>query len=149
MRKYTLEKHFGKIHFGSLLPLLLLLLLLLNSIHPCFILSYHCGQMSERSQVSVTVHRHVVNYFVRLQFLFCDECFSTISKVIKFWCETQLQKQKIPTGYILFLVLFHKSDNFHTLGHDFPLRWLKDKWWILTISLQIFNYFRTKISWNP
>ena len=45
----------------------------------------------------MTVHRYVVSSLVGFQFLFCDECFITISQVIKWWCEKQSQNQ-IPAG---------------------------------------------------
>ena len=40
-------------------------------------------KVSSLYRCSVTVHRHMVSSLVGFQFLFCDECFITISQVIK------------------------------------------------------------------
>ena len=41
----------------------------------------------------------------------------------------------IPKKTYRTMQIFRKGDCIHTLGHDLPLRWSVEKWWIMKISL--------------
>ena len=68
--------------------------------------------------------------------------------LIRFWRCLYASKIVTPKKTYCNMQIFCKSDCIHFSGHALPLRWSVDKWWIMGISLQVFNYFRTKISWN-